>query len=191
MTAYEQGFLTKCAEYGLDGKELLKQAQMPWENASRALAGEREWIQEAANSAKPLASAVPTAGAGAAASASGAISPALAAPAAALAAGTAGVAIGNALNKHVPVTLASGKTYPLGRVTRTIGSLPRGTDDRGVPMVPRMLGRAGRYVGEKLVPVRDMLDTAITDFSNARAIEAAKTRAASGNPRMRALQGEW
>ena len=27
MTAYEQGFLTKCAEYGIDGSELLKQAK--------------------------------------------------------------------------------------------------------------------------------------------------------------------
>ena len=26
MTRYEQGFLTKCAEYGIDGRELLKQA---------------------------------------------------------------------------------------------------------------------------------------------------------------------
>lgn len=195
MTRYEQGFLSKCAEYGIDGKELLKQAQMPsWlgESASKARAGELEWMREAAKNAKPLASAVPAAGAGtgATAAAAGAV-PALAAPTAALAAGTAGVAIGNALNKHVPVTLANGKTYPLGRITRTIGSLPRGTDDSGVPMAPRMLGRAGRYVGEKLVPVRDRLDTAITDFKNARVLAAAKARAASGKPRLRALQGEW
>lgn len=30
MTAYEQGFLTKCAEYGVDGRLLLKQAQAKW-----------------------------------------------------------------------------------------------------------------------------------------------------------------
>ena len=29
MTRYEQGFLTKCAEYGIDGRELLKQAYDP------------------------------------------------------------------------------------------------------------------------------------------------------------------
>lgn len=41
MTRYEQGFLTKCAEYGVDGRAMLKQAQ--WANIFRRIANKGFW----------------------------------------------------------------------------------------------------------------------------------------------------
>ena len=37
MTRYEQGFMNKCAEYGVDGFELLKQAKLTPGNAAKFL----------------------------------------------------------------------------------------------------------------------------------------------------------
>ena len=45
MTAYEQGFITKCAEYGVDGQALLT-----------AMAKQAEWMEKKAQIAKFLGS---------------------------------------------------------------------------------------------------------------------------------------
>ena len=41
MTAYEQGFISKCAEYGVDGSVMLKQAQ--WARLLRRIANRGLW----------------------------------------------------------------------------------------------------------------------------------------------------
>ena len=44
MTSYEKGFLTKCAEYGIDGRQLLEKRALDTANLSKALSGVNPYL---------------------------------------------------------------------------------------------------------------------------------------------------
>ena len=44
MTSYEKGFLTKCAEYGIDGRKLLEKRALDTANLSKALSGVNPYL---------------------------------------------------------------------------------------------------------------------------------------------------
>ena len=154
--------MSKCAEYGVDAEtagKLMKVAQMPWESASKALAGEREWVENAARYAPAALPALKSTAGGLFAgggSSSGTAATSGAAGAAAipallgLGAGAAGVGAGYAIRKNVDTRDSRGNPVKVDDYLRSVGETAPGSRVSGGNWVLRNTGRAGRWIGNKI-----------------------------------------